>query len=121
MGYNDLSPQKFQAYKKGYGIYPRAGIQLGNFSLQTGYFHGEKFIAIKGEPLFHSALTPNSGITYPIRNLLTAKFAFTKRIEKGISIAAYTETYTDSKNGNTDYNYGVHIIFSGNFFIAKIK
>lgn len=88
---------------------------------QTGYFYGEKFIAIKGEPLFHSALTPNSGILFPIRNLLSAKFAFIKRVDKGISMAAYTETYTDLKSGNTDYNYGVHIIFDQEFFITKIK
>lgn len=121
MSYNDLSPQKLQAYKSGYGVYPKAGIQVGSFMLQTGYFHGEKFIAIKGEPLFHSALTPNTGYLYPKRNLLTVKFIFSKQIEKGISIAAYSETYTDLWNGNLDYNYGVHIIFSGDFFIAKIK
>jgi hypothetical protein len=121
MRYNDLSPQKLQAYKNGYGIYPKAGIKLGSFMFQTGYFYGEKFIAIKGEPLFHSALTPNSGILFPIRNLLSAKFAFIKRVDKGISMAAYTETYTDLKSGNTDYNYGVHIIFDQEFFITKIK
>lgn len=121
MGYSDLSPQKYQAYNKGYGIYPKAGFKLGDFMLQTGYFHGEKFIAIKGEPLFHSAVTPNTGLMLPERNLLVAKFAFIKQIEKGISIAAYTEAYTDLEGGNTDYNYGVHIIFDQNFFVAKLK
>ena len=121
MGYNDLSPQKLQAYKHGYGLYPKAGIKFGSFMLQSGYFYGDRFIAPKGEELFHSALTPNIGILYPIRNLLMAKFAFTKMIQRGIFLAAYTETYTDLKSGNTDYNYGVHIIFDGNFFISKIK
>ncbi len=121
VGYNDLSPQKLQAYKHGYGIYPKAGIRMGGFMLQTGYFYGEKFLAPKGEPLYHSALMPNTGILYPERNLLTAKFAYTKQIQKGIFLAAYTETYTDLKSGNTDYNYGVHIIFDGDFFIAKIR
>ena len=121
MGYNDLSPQKLQAYKQGYAVYPKASIQFGKFLLQTGYFHGEKFIAIKGEPLYHSALMPNNGLMYPIRNLITAKFAFAQQLGKGISMAAYTETYTDLKSGNTDYNYGVHIIFDTDFLITKIK
>lgn len=121
MGYNDLSPQKLQAYKKGYAVYPKAGVRLGKFLLQTGYFHGDKFIAIKGEPLYHSALTPNNGLVYPIRNLITAKFAFTQQLEKGISMAAYTEIYNDLKSGNTDYNYGVHIIFDADFFLTKLR
>lgn len=121
MGYSDLSPEKHQAYNSGYGIYPKAGIKLGSFLLQAGYFYGDRFIAIKGEPLFHSAVTPNTGVLFPVRNLVTTKFAFAKQIDKGISIAAYTETYIDLKTGNTDYNYGVHIIFNREFFIAKIK
>ena len=121
MGYNDLSPQKLQAYKRGVAIYPKAGIKLGSFMFQTGYFHGDKFLAIKGEPLFHSAVIPKTDYYYPLRNLITTKFAFSKLIQKGISLTAYVETYTDSYLGNTDYNYGLHIIFNGDFFIAKIK
>jgi hypothetical protein len=121
MGYKDLSPQKLQAYRSGYGIYPKAGIKLGGFMLQTGYFHGDKFMAIKGEPLFHSALVGDTDILYPIRNLVTAKFAYTQKIQQGIFLTAYTETYTDLKSGNMDYNYGVHIIFDDDIFISKIK
>ena len=43
------------------------------------------------------------------------------KIQKGIFLTAYTESYIDLKSGNTDYNYGVHIIFDDNFFMAKIK
>lgn len=121
MGYSDLSQEKLQAFNSGYGVYPKAGIKLGGFTIQGGYFHGSKFLAIKGEPLFHSAVIPNSGYLYPQRNLMTTKFAFSKLIQKGIFLAAYVETYTDLYLGNVDYNYGVHIIFDQNFFITKIK
>lgn len=121
MGYNDLSPQKLQGYKSGYGVYPKAGVKVGSFLFQTGYFHGGKFLAIKGEPLFQSSLIPKTEYLYPQRNLMTSKLAFSKLIQKGISVAAFAETYTDLYLGNTDYNYGVHIIFDTDFFITKLK
>jgi hypothetical protein len=121
MGYKDLSPKKFQAYKQGYGIYPKAGIQTGGFMFQAGFFYGEKFLAPKGETLFHSALMGDTSILYPVRHLLTAKLIYSKKIQKGIFLAAYTETYTDLKSGNTDYNYGVHMIFDCEFLITKVK
>ena len=65
MGYSDFSPQKLQAYKSGYGVYPKAGIQIGSFLLQMGYFYGNRFLAIKGEPLFLSSLTPSTNYFYP--------------------------------------------------------
>jgi hypothetical protein len=121
LGYNDLSPQKLQAYKNGYAIYSKAGIWIGNFMLQAGYFHGETFISTKGEPLFLSAVSPSNGYVLPNRNLVTAKLAFQKKIENGIFLAAYCETYTDTDSGSTDYNYGVHIIVDRDFFIARIR
>jgi hypothetical protein len=121
LGYNDLSPQKLQAYKNGYAIYAKAGIWIRNFMLQTGYYHGETFMSPRGEPLFLSAVIPSNGFLFPDRNLITAKLAFQKKIENGISLAAYCETYTDMDGGTTDYNYGVHIIVNQDFFITRIK
>lgn len=121
LGYNDLSPQKLQAYKNGYAIYSKAGIWINNFMLQTGYYHGETFISTQGEPLFLSAITPSNGYLFPERNIITAKLAFQKKIEKGIFLATYCEAYTDMDRGSTDYNYGVHIIVNRDFFITRIK
>jgi hypothetical protein len=121
MGYTDMSPQKLQAFRRGYAIYPRTGIDICNFTAQAGYFHGDMFISPKGETLFHSALIPYDGEKRPIRDLATFKLSYRKQIQKGISLAAYVETYTDFEVPQTDYCYGLHLLINRTFFIAKVR
>lgn len=120
LGYADLSPQKLQAYREGYAIYPRSEIYVSNFILQAGYFHGDMFISPKGETLFHSALIPFNGEKRPVRDLVTVKLAFRKQIQKGIAFAAYFETYKDLSVSQTDYCYGLHLTIDRMFFIRKL-
>lgn len=119
MGYKDMSPQKLQAFREGYAIYPRTEIYVSNFIFQAGYFHGDMFISPKGETLFHSALIPFHDEKRPIRDLATFKLAFRKQIHKGISLAAYVETYTDVNVPQTDYCYGLHLTMDRMFFLKK--
>jgi hypothetical protein len=121
VGYNDLSPNKLQDYTQGYGIYALAKIFVSHFSLQPGYYHGEGYMNSQGEPLYFSATIPDNGYIYPIRNMIVSKLIYSKRIQKGVNLAAYFELYKDLKMSNIDYDYGVHIIFDKDFFIAKIK
>jgi hypothetical protein len=121
LGYNELSPTKQQAYKQGFGIYPKTEILLSDFILQAGYFHGEKFEAPKGERLFHSANIPADTIQYRNKDVISFKFAWQKKIDKGILLAAYFETYTSFDLHHTDYTYGVHLIFDRDFFLARVK
>jgi hypothetical protein len=121
LGYADMSPQKLQAFREGYAIYPRSEIYISNFIVQAGYFHGNMFESPEGETLFHSALIPFSDEKRPVRDLVTAKLAFRKQIQKGISLAAYIETYSDLAVPQTDYCYGFHLTIDGTFLIRKIQ
>jgi hypothetical protein len=121
MGYNDLSPQKLQKYSHGFALYPKTEIKYTNFILQAGFYHGEKFMAIDGEPIFHSATIPYNGNFFTDQNLITLKLIYQKQIERGISIGTYYETYINAKSGHNDYTYGVHLLLNRTFFIAQIK
>ena len=121
IGYNDLSPVKLQDYTQGNGTYALAKIFFSNFSLQPGYFHGEGYMSSEGEPLYFSATIPANGYLYPIRNMVLGKLVYSKKIQRGVNLSAYVEVYKDLKFINTDYDYGVHIIFDRDFFLAKIK
>jgi hypothetical protein len=121
IGYNDLSPQKLQAYKRGFSLYPKTEIIVKSFMLQAGYYHGDHFLTSIGEPLFCSATIPYNGYYTGVQNLVTAKIAYQKKIEKGISLAAYFEAYTNTGLQHTDYTYGIHLLFDRDFFITKIK
>jgi hypothetical protein len=121
LGFTDLSPQKLQQFRNGYGIYPKTKMGLGNFSVEMGYFHGNRFMAPMGERLFHSATIPISNLMYTHKNIGTGKFWFNKKINSGITLGAYFESYTDFSNQKTDYAYGVHLVFSQDFFLLKYR
>jgi hypothetical protein len=121
LGFTDLSPQKLQQFRNGYGIYPKTKIGFGNFSAEIGYFHGTRFMAPMGERLFHSATIPMSNIIYTHKNIGTGKFWYNKKVNSGITLGAYFESYTDFINQKTDYAYGVHLVFSQDFFLLKYR
>ena len=120
LGYNDISQTQLQVYRQGYGIYPKTSISLSNFETQLGFFHGEGFMSSEGEPLFFSSNIPYNEYFLPTRNMMTCKLIYSKKIQKGISLAAYAEFYKDFKLSNMDYTYGVHIIFDRDFFITHL-
>ena len=116
----DLSPQKLQRYKSGLSVYPKAGISLGPFTLTGGYFWGHDYLSISGEKLMQSATIPYNGISFNHVELITFTFVFAKTIRKGLSLAAYGQTYTSFEQKQTDYNYGVHIFFNSDLFKFKL-
>jgi hypothetical protein len=121
LGFSDLSPQKLQQFRNGYGIYPKVKIGIFNFSAEAGYFTGKRLISPLGERLFHSATFPASGISNTRVNLLTGKFWFEKTISEGIVLGTYFESYSNIKSSLTDYCYGVHIVFNHDFFVTKFS
>jgi hypothetical protein len=115
-GYSDLSPTKRQFFFNGYNLYPKGKLYLGNFIIDAGYFYGNKFAAPMGEGLFHSINIPYSGESRKNVKLITTKLIFSKIIHPGIVLGAYAETYSDLKANNTDYDYGMHILFNMDLF-----
>jgi hypothetical protein len=121
LGYQDLSPSKMQTYKSGYAFYPKAEVRTRNLILQCGYYSGNKYLSIEGDPLFLSANIPYAGVQYSTQELITTKLAYNKEITRGIFLAAYVEAYSNLAFSGSDYTYGVHLSFNREFFLARIR
>lgn len=119
VGFTDMSPQKLQVYKNGYGIYPQVESNLGGFKASAGYWYAHHFIASKGEPLLQSVSVRDNTILYPTRNVVIAKLSYSKFIYKGVAFRGYFETYTDMQLGQMDYAYGVSLTFNQIFSLYK--
>jgi hypothetical protein len=120
-GFSDFSPQKLQQFKNGFGIFPSLSAKLGSFYLEAGYFYGNRYISSQGERLFHSGTAPGQTGTNEIKQLVTGKIFYRKQIGENIQLSAYFESYSGLINSQTDYDYGVHILFSPAFFLGKYR
>ncbi len=119
-GYYDRYPQEtVRPYDKGWGIYPVMHVNARPFEIMAGYWHGNDFYAFEGEPLFGSFNVYNLE-TYPIRNLCTFKFAFSKELFSGVFIGAQLETYSDIDLHQTDYSFGVSLRFNKRFLFKPM-
>lgn len=122
IGYHDFSSEKIQEYKHGFGLYPYVKAFFSDFSIQAGYFYGKGYMNSLGEPLYFSAVINDStGYAHTVRNMITCKIIYSKRISKGIRLAAYFELYKELSIPRPDYDYGIHIIFDRDFFVTRIK
>ena len=119
VGFNDFSPQKIQAFKNGYGLYPVLSANISAFQASLGYWYGHHFISSKGEPLFQSVSATNPLAIYPNREVVTFKTSFYKQIFKNVSFAAYFESYLDTKIKQMDYSYGISMSVSGDILLKQ--
>lgn len=119
VGYSDLSPQKKQPFKNGYGIYPSVTAEMGLLRASLGYFRAHQFISSKGEPLLLCVSTTNPSLSIPDRYVVTGKLSFYKRIFENISFGAYAETYYDTHRSKVDYDYGISLSVSGDILFRK--
>lgn len=116
-GYSDFSPQKKQAFKNGFGLYPVISANIQDFHAALGYWSGHQFISPLGEPLFQSVSPRLASVVYPDRNMITFKGSYLKPIFKNVSFAAYLESYYDVRISQLDYSYGISISLTGDFLL----
>lgn len=121
VSYSDLSPQKKQAFRNGYGVYPSVSAIISDFNFMLGYWFGHKYIAPKGEPLLLSASRTDVGVIYPNRYVLNFKTLYQKRIFKDISFGAYFESFYDINRSLFDYAYGIDMAVSSDFIFFRKK
>lgn len=119
LGYADLSPNKQQQYKNGFGFLAQVKAAIKDFSVGTGFYHSSKFISPVGEVLYHSATYPKSDIYYKTFDLIIGKFSYHKQIARGFSLGTYFESYTKLSSGKTDYSYGVHLLANFDILLAR--
>jgi len=119
IGYKDLSPTKIQTYYEGFGFFPQFYLMAKNLNLYTGYWYGNKYIPVRGDPMFSSVSETSPGYYEPERQLITIKLVYYPTINKYISMGIRLESYFDLINKNFDYAFGFHAVFNHRFFLRQ--
>lgn len=119
--YHDLTAQSGWDFTHGSAVYPVAQVGYKYGVLMAGYWKAHNFLAPKGSQLFQSTSNYKNGFYSEYRDLATAKLFFTKTIMKQIKFSAVAEAYYDVPAKQFEYSYGLNLLFTPNFFIAKVK
>ncbi len=118
VGYYDKKVDKEKRpYSKGWGIYPVARLDAGDFKFMLGYWYARKYFTFDGERLFAS-FNPTFPDEEPLptRQLVTSKLSYFKQVHKMFSIGGQAEVYYDTKLSNFDYSFGINIRLNTQIF-----
>ena len=127
--YQDISPKKYQAYDKGWGVWPQlsfdfplsARMSAGqspdgsrwhgrwHMLLQAGYWYGNQFIAPRGSYLFQSVSWHRKDFVAPEREMLTAKMGLENRYNDNFSMGLDAEFYYDLGEQGLDLAFGLYL------------
>ena len=127
--YQDISPEKWQAYDKGWALWPQLSCDFplptrvpvestcyaphwqGSWQLmlQAGYWYGHQYIAPRGRYLFQSVSWHKADFVVPEREMITAKVAIENRYTSKFSLGLDAEFYYDLRLQALDFAFGVYM------------
>ncbi len=121
VGYKDLREVNHLQIYKGHGIYTGVSVKSKTLSLMLGYWNVDNFIAPRGNPLYQSVSVRYHDTYYSGRHLITTKAGWKYQSGKDVSFSFLFEAYYDIPHSHLDYGYGIYLIYTPRFFIAKLK
>ena len=127
--YQDISPEKWQAYDKGWALWPQLSCDFplpnrvpkeswhdaphwhGSWQLmlQAGYWYGHQYIAPRGSYLFQSVSWHKANFAVPEREMITAKMAIENRYTSKFSLGFDAEFYYDTRVKALDFAFGIYM------------
>ena len=120
--YQDISPEKHQAYDKGWGLWPQVSYDhliskkqhapyRGSWRLlaQAGYWYGYQYIAPRGSYLFQSVSWHKDYFAVPEREMVTAKLALENRYKNHFALGLDAECYYDLRERGLDFAFGLYL------------
>lgn len=123
--YKDFSSTKVRAYQQGLGLWLNAGVNTvwGNFS--GSYWKGNKFLTIKGMPLYQSIseTIDNAGYTEDKRNILTIRYQYLKQLLPNLYLDVRFEPHFDFHNSarQMQFNHSLFLTYKESFKLFKVK
>jgi len=114
-GFKDFSPTKQLPYQQGYGLWLNAGASTRAGTLMLSYWAGNRFISIKGMPLYQSVSKTvfDKGFTENKRNILMIRYAWQKELLPNLYLDIRLEPHLDLSHSGTN-----KIEFSNSFFLT---
>lgn len=123
--YKDFSPEKVRAYQGGFGVWLNAGVESKWGTLMASYWKGNKFITIKGMPLYQSVSENlyEAGFTEAKREVLTLRYLYQKELVPNLYLDVRFEPSFDLNNSskNLQFNHSLFLTYKADFKIAKFK
>lgn len=118
--FSELTESLGLPFKDGRAIYPLGLLTYKHGEFMLGYWRSEDYFAPKGSPLFWSISDHRADVYAKNRSIVTSKFTYNKTILKKVKLMGQAATYYDVDAGRLEYSYGVSLMFTPNFFIAKL-
>lgn len=123
--YKDFSGDKRRAYQGGYGLWLNAGLETTFGSFVASYWKGNKFISIKGMPLYESVSNNlyNTGFTQNHRNILSLRYAYQRELIPNLYLDVRFEPHIDLNDTGKQlqFNHSFFLTYKQNFRLFKVK
>lgn len=123
--YKDFSPTKVRAYQGGFGLWLNAGIDTRWGNLAASYWKGNKFISIKGMPLYQSVSeTMNQyGYMQNHRNILMLRYVYQKELLPNLYLDVRFEPHfdLDQTDKQLQFNHSFFLTYKESFKLFKTR
>lgn len=125
VGYKDFSPTKRRPYQGGSGMWLNAGMDTHFGSLLASYWKGNRFISIKGMPLYESVSYDlyDNGYTQNSRNILSLRYAYQKELIPDLYLDVRFEPHIDLDHTDKQlqFNHSFFLTYKADFRLFKVK
>lgn len=118
--YRKISSHPSQPFNVGWALYPVFHLSYGNLTWESSWWHGRKFIAPRGEPIYTQVSTYLTDYFENTRNVAANKIAFSTTPAKGMQLEAAFEGYYFPSEKRMDYNFWVHFNWNFSHLLLRI-
>ncbi|WP_432712426.1 hypothetical protein, partial [Pedobacter sp.] len=123
--YQDFSGTKTRAFQGGFGLWLNAGMETTFGSFVASYWKGNKFISIKGMPLYESVSNNlyNTGFTQKHRNIVSLRYAYQKELLPHFYLDVRLEPHVDLDHldQQLQFNHSFFLTYKQDFKLFKVK
>ncbi len=88
-------------------------------NLNLSFWRGDKFLSLRGNPLYQSKSDFDDSLLFPIRNMITGTYMLRKELSDNFVISLLCGGYYDFNIKNLDYLYSIQLFYAPKLFIKK--
>lgn len=116
--YQNISPEPHTAFVEGWGVHPKAGIDIkmpgSKLTAQLGYWYGYQYLSHTGSILFQSVSNFDPWHIRPYRHMVTLTTNFQHEFKR-LMLAADAQFYYDADQRDLELAIGVYMRFKQTF------
>ncbi|NPA36205.1 MAG: hypothetical protein GXO47_05085 [Chlorobi bacterium] len=122
VGFSQFAGTLDLGFESGHAFYPNVGIDYKYGQFMLGYWYADDFYSLKGNPEFMSLSDFQEGFYSKYRKMGVVKITFFRIFsDENVKLNACLNGYYDFPANQFDYSYGLSLIYTPNFRIAKLK